>query len=85
MIAHFAQRTLRNESDDVKKSANQKGVLISSGLIAGEAITGIALAIPIVAGISLPIKIFENGPVSVLLFLAIGFALYRVVIAGRNR
>lgn len=50
MLSTFAQRALnkRNVSAEEKARAERRGVLFASGLIAGEAVIGILLAIPFV-------------------------------------
>ena len=57
----------------VKRLANKeginKGILFSSGLIAGEAIMGIIIAGIIFGGIKLPITIFQNTLFSIFVFL----------------
>jgi len=46
VIAHFASRAVRSASDDDKGKASRRGLLFASGLITGEALVGVALAIP---------------------------------------
>ncbi|MFQ5905696.1 MAG: OPT/YSL family transporter, partial [bacterium] len=50
--------------------ALHRGLLFSSGLIAGEALTGIIIAGIIYAGARLPIVLFQNSPVSIFFLLA---------------
>jgi len=45
-------------------AANDQGVLFGSGLIAGEALMGILIAIPIAAGAGLPYHLAEQGPIA---------------------
>ncbi len=45
----------RGDSDETRQSAIHRGLLFSSGLVAGEAIMGIVIAILIVAGLNLPL------------------------------
>jgi hypothetical protein len=42
-------------------AAGDKGVLFGSGLIAGEALMGILMAIPIAAGLALPLHLADGG------------------------
>ncbi len=49
MIAHFAARSLAGRSDSDREHANRHGLLFASGLITGEALVGIFLAIPFAA------------------------------------
>ncbi|TDI35150.1 MAG: oligopeptide transporter, OPT family [Acidobacteria bacterium] len=45
----------RGDSDETRQSVVHRGLLFSSGLVAGEAIMGIVIAILIVAGLNLPL------------------------------
>src|SRR5690606_40752761 len=56
MVAWFAERSLRAREaqigdgfDEVALRANRRGLLFASGLITGEALVGILLAIPFAA------------------------------------
>ena len=48
LLATLASRRLANEGDSAQTKGSQQGLLFASGLITGEALTGIALAVPIV-------------------------------------
>lgn len=61
--------------DDVKESQRDKGVLYCAGMIAGEGIVGIILAIFAVLGISTKIAGVDLGNGGTLVFLAIMIAL----------
>ena len=58
-------------------------MLVSSGLIAGEAVMGILLAIPIALGVSLPITILDSAAVSLLAFAGVIVLLLRVAVGRR--
>jgi putative OPT family oligopeptide transporter len=45
-------------------TATDLGVLFGSGLIAGEALMGILIAIPIAVGVALPFHLAESGPMA---------------------
>jgi putative OPT family oligopeptide transporter len=45
-------------------AASDQGVLFGSGLIAGEALMGILIAIPIAAGVALPYHLAGEGPIA---------------------
>jgi uncharacterized oligopeptide transporter (OPT) family protein len=57
------------------------GTLIASGLIAGEAVVGILLAIIAISGKKLPV-LYEGAWPAILLFALIGFILIRIPIAS---
>ena len=63
-------RALRRCGEDRVSAAYQNGVLFGSGLIAGEAITGIVIAVLIVAGLELPKILVESTALSLVLFCA---------------
>ncbi|MEO0603015.1 MAG: oligopeptide transporter, OPT family [Myxococcota bacterium] len=46
LVAHLASRALRARSEEERSSAERRGLLFASGLITGEALVGIALALP---------------------------------------
>ena len=63
------------------ESGESRGVLVSSGLIAGEAVTGILLAIPIALGVSLPIILLDSAIVSILAFALLIGLFYRTALS----
>jgi uncharacterized oligopeptide transporter (OPT) family protein len=82
----------RNKSDSTAmEGAERRGLLMASGLITGEAITGILVAIPIVIlkqkDIEMPLwegKIPFGGLVGVVLLLFVTFWLYRVTVKDKR-
>ena len=80
LIAHYTRR--RNEANDTDVVVGQRhGMLFASGLITGEALIGIGMAVPIVVsgdpdiinlGLELPTVI------GLLVIATLGWALYRV-------
>ena len=89
MIAHFAARSRGRDSSE---SLAGRGMLFAAGMIAGESLTGVILAIPIVASrradvLALPaaLRLGEPGGtlLGVALFAALGIWLYRVAISSR--
>jgi len=61
LVAWLVKRTLARHGEQKTKQVEQRGLLLSSGLITGEALVGIGLAIPIVL----------SGKADVLAFLGI--------------
>jgi putative OPT family oligopeptide transporter len=57
LIQSMVRRAARNRGDE--EAAVHRGVLFGSGLIAGEAIMGIIVALLIVAGITLPWRVLD--------------------------
>lgn len=68
------------------QGALHNGVLIGSGLIAGEAIAGILIAVPRTlpqfAGTQIPVPVFDSLGLSVLALAAAMWAIYRASVAG---
>ena len=58
-------------------TAQHKAVLIASGLIAGEAIAGILIAIPHTAGMDLPIPVIDSNLLSLVALAAVIAIIYR--------
>ncbi|HUT31438.1 MAG TPA: oligopeptide transporter, OPT family [Sedimentisphaerales bacterium] len=90
-IIHFIVKALhrrRNVPDDVAQDVGRHGLLFASGLITGEALLGILLAIPIVISGNPHVLALSKGPVGawpgVILLVGIGYWLYRLAL-GRGR
>ncbi|MFQ5669529.1 MAG: OPT family oligopeptide transporter [Acidobacteriota bacterium] len=82
LVAYLVQRALRKTpGEEQTKAAEQRGLLLSSGLITGEALVGIGLAIPIVLTGSAEALAFlgvhEGAWPGALLLLLMLFGLYR--------
>ncbi|MFQ5701671.1 MAG: OPT family oligopeptide transporter [Acidobacteriota bacterium] len=82
IVAYFVQRALRkNPAGEQSKEVEQRGMLLSSGLITGEALVGIGLAIPIVlagdADVLAVVGVHEGAWPGALLLLLMLFGLYR--------
>lgn len=45
LLAHYVKATSQNESEEVKKSRENAGLLVASGLITGEALMGVLIAV----------------------------------------
>ena len=83
LLAHFAQRSLgAGASAADSERANRKGILFASGMITGEALTGIIIAIPIVASgradvLALPQSMQFGGLLGLAIVAVLAFGLYR--------
>ncbi|MEJ7605285.1 MAG: hypothetical protein WKF37_03235 [Bryobacteraceae bacterium] len=77
---------LRNRNEEEKAAAGEKGSFIASGLIAGEALMGIVLAVTFLSGIPSFTRLFTGvdqvafypgfgGWLSLAGFLALGYVL----------
>ena len=66
-----------NHSEAAANAAQHKAVLIASGLIAGEAIAGILIAIPRTAGMELPVPVIDSNLLSLAALAAAILLIYR--------
>jgi uncharacterized oligopeptide transporter (OPT) family protein len=89
MMKTMCDRWAANRGEEERARIEEKGTLVASGLIAGEAIIGILLAATFLAGIPPLTRLFTGtdefswygalgGWTSIAAFAAIGFALIRV-------
>ncbi len=66
-VTQYTKKRYRDSTPHVTETTG-RGVLFSSGLIAGEAITGIVVALIIVGGVGLPVRVLDSNIVSLLAF-----------------
>ena len=88
-VARFHKRN--NSDTAAKEAAERRGLLMASGLITGEAIMGILVAIPIVIlkqrGIEMPLwegKIPFGGLIGVVLLVFVTLWLYRATVKAKQ-
>ena len=84
LIAHFAGRDAASDARSLRH-----GMLFAAGLITGEALIGILMALPIVLTgdaevFAVPEGIRQGGVVGLLAVAAVAFALYRVAVSRRT-
>lgn len=88
LLAHVVERTVGVHNDpDAAERIHRKGVLFSAGLITGEALMGILIAIPIVSAgrsdvMALPAGLQFGELLGLAIFAVIGWILYRVAVRG---
>ncbi len=80
IIAHFAKRRTAGGEQSLRH-----GMLFAAGLITGEALIGILMAVPIVVTgdsnvFAVPVAIQQGGGFGLLVMFGIMFALYRVAV-----
>lgn len=91
LLAHLVERSAGVHGDpDAAERIHRKGVLFSAGLITGEALVGILIAIPIVlAGdadvLALPANLQFGRWVGLIVLAVIGVVLYRVAVEGARQ
>ena len=89
----LADRAVAGRSSLDRQRAEDRGTLIASGLIAGEAIVGILLAVTFLGGLSSLTRLFTGadafswlakagGWLSLVAFLSLGYALVRIPTRG---
>jgi len=85
-VAHLVERRFPpSDVEGDRERVHQKGTLFSAGLITGEALMGIIIAIPIVAVgsadvLALPSSLHFGGWLGLLFLAGIGIILYRTAI-----
>lgn len=87
VVAWLVKRKMEPQGEMAAKRAEHKGVLVSSGLIAGEAIAGIVLAAFIGGGFEMPIKLIDPesavaAVTSALMMLGVLVGLYQLSLAS---
>ncbi len=85
VTASIVRRAARSRGGDGIERAMHRGLLFSSGLIAGEALMGIIIAGIIYAGVTLPVRVLENDPVSLFSLLVMLVVLALVAALERAR
>ncbi len=88
LLAHLVERAAGVQNDpDAAERIHRKGVLFSAGLITGEALLGILIAIPIVTSGRSDVMALSAGLqfgelLGLVIFAVIGWILYRVAVRG---
>lgn len=88
LLSHLVERAVGiHKNPAAAERIHQKGVLFSAGLITGEALMGILIAIPIVTAgradvLALPAGLQFGQLLGLAIFVVIGYLLYRVAVAG---
>jgi putative OPT family oligopeptide transporter len=85
LIAHLADRRLAGRTDEAKERGRRNGMLFAAGLITGEALIGILMAVPIVVSgdrdvMALPATLHFGGWLGLLIVAGLGVVLYRSVV-----
>jgi len=88
LLAHMVERSVGVHTDPASaERIHRKGVLFSAGLITGEALMGIMIAIPIVVlgaadVLALPAALHFGEVLGLAIFAGIGYVLFRISRAG---
>ncbi|NEL80203.1 MAG: oligopeptide transporter, OPT family, partial [Xanthomonas perforans] len=84
LIAHLVERfhKIRADDEDGRDRVHRPGVLFAAGLITGEALMGIAIAVPIVLSsradvLALPASLQLNQWFGLAILALVGWLLYR--------
>jgi len=84
LLAHFVERwhKVTNADDEARERVHRPGVLFAAGLITGEALMGIAIAVPIWATenrdvLALPESLHFNQWIGLAVLALVGWYLYR--------
>ena len=90
VIKYFIEAKKNNKSDDIAEKQTDKGVLLSSGLIAGEGIMGVLIAAYALwtasrpEGVSFGLTGAIGDWISFTVFCVLGFFLYRIALNKRG-
>lgn len=80
--------TRKYRASEKLEKAVRVGTVLCAGLVAGEALTGIFLAVPIGLDVPLPLPLipsdFLRNLLSILVLVGLPWAVYRAIIAGQN-
>jgi putative OPT family oligopeptide transporter len=84
LITWFVERKLNVRDDATRERVHQKGVLFAAGLITGEALMGIVIAVPIVVSgrgdvLALPEQYQAGQWLGLLFVFTVAYLLYRTV------
>jgi putative OPT family oligopeptide transporter len=82
LLSHLVERRQRPRNDEDRDRIHRPGTLFSAGLITGEAITGILIAIPIVVAgsadvLALPASVQFGSVVGLAVLAVVAWMLYR--------
>jgi hypothetical protein len=67
----------KNLTDEERLSVENKGILLASGLVAGEALTGVLLASLVIMNLELP-RFTDNPVIGLIVFPIIAFVLISI-------
>jgi putative OPT family oligopeptide transporter len=89
VLAAIVGRVASRQGEDTKRDALHRGTILGSGLIAGEALTGIGLgAYVFFAQKELPVKLpigdVTGNVLSVVAMLLVGLAIYQIAMRGKK-
>jgi len=89
LLAYVVERArgVTQADDETRERVHRPGVLFSAGLITGEALTGIVIAIPIVVAgradvLALPAALQFGGIVGLAVIALVAWLLYRAATRG---
>lgn len=91
LLAHLVKRAsgapAHAGADDTDDRLHRKGVLFSAGLITGEALMGIVIAVPIwmtkrADVLALPLGLQFGEVIGLVIFALIGYLLFRIALSG---
>jgi putative OPT family oligopeptide transporter len=92
LLAHFVEKRhgiVGTEDESLRDRVHRPGILFSAGLITGEALMGIAIAVPIVVSeradvLALPASLHFGQFVGLVVLTVVGWLLYRASITGMH-
>jgi len=91
LVAYLVERYFKpGDAEGERERIHQKGTLFSAGLITGEALMGIFMAVPIVVVgsaevLALPAQLQFGGWLGLVMLAAVAVLLYRLAVANSSR
>jgi putative OPT family oligopeptide transporter len=83
LASYWLRRTTSKRGIGFAEAAENRSILLSSGLIAGEAVAGILIAVPRTLGVQLPIAVIESDLITLAALAAVTIWVYRASRAAR--
>jgi putative OPT family oligopeptide transporter len=83
-VRYFIDRFAKSE--EVRRERVDRGILFASGLIAGESLVGVIIAILIYVGVPVPAAAMSaSNLMPFIIFILLSFLLYFVALRGKKR
>ncbi|MEW9547894.1 OPT family oligopeptide transporter [Nonomuraea sp. NPDC050783] len=77
LTGELLERAARRHSPAAGRASYDRAVLVCSGLITGEALAGLAAAVPRSMGVDLPVRVLDSAPLSLAALAAVLAGVYR--------
>jgi putative OPT family oligopeptide transporter len=79
------RRATRRYDEETRRQARTRSTLLWSGLVTGEALVGVSVAVPHLLGWHLPVRLLDNTGLSLAVFILIILLVQRLALPGRAK